>query len=416
MTDGLGPAASRLHEVFRREYGRVLATLIGEFRDFDLAEESLGDAFRDAATQWPGGGVPDAPAGWLLTVARRRAVDRLRRLETERRRTPLLVVPDAEPAPVDDQGVPDDRLRLLFTACHPALPPASQVALTLRVVGGLSTREIARAFLVSEPTMTRRIARAKAKIRDAGIPYRVPQGEEARRRLDGVLAVIYLVFNEGHTPTAGAGDRTDLQEEAIRLAETVHRLAPDEPEASGLLALLLLHASRREARARGGRLVPLPEQDRSRWDRARIERGRELVRRAFAGGAIGPYTAQAGIAAVHAEAPTYDATDWRRIVGLYDLLLDARDDPVVRLNRAVAVMEAGRPQEALAEVESLRTALGNYAPWLATYAEVLALVGRAGDAATAFDAAVRATTNATVRAHLRRRARDVRAGAWRVPD
>lgn len=399
-------AAARLAGAFRDEYGRVLAALIAELRDFDLAEEALADALRDAAAQWERRGVPDAPAAWLLTVARRRAVDRLRRLEAERRRLPLLVVPDTtDPPPVDDHGVPDERLRLLFTACHPALSRASQVALTLRVVGGLSTREIARAFLVSEATMTRRIARAKRKIRDARIPYRTPEGDEARRRLDGVLTVIYLVFNEGHTPTAGESDRVDLQEEAVRLAELVHRLTPDEPEAAGLLALLLLHSSRRGARARGRRLVPLPEQDRSRWDRSRIERGRGLVQDGFASGEVGPYLVQAAIAGVHAEAPSYDATDWRRIVALYDLLLEAREDPVVRLNRAVAVMEAGRPHDALAEVEALADDLHDYAPWLATWAEALARAGRRTEAATAFERAAAAAGNDAVRAHLRGRAR-----------
>lgn len=328
-----------------------------------------------------------------------------------RRRAPLLVVPDADDPPESDPaGIADERLRLLCTACHPALARSAQVALTLRVVGGLRTAEVARAFLVSEAAMERRITRAKRKIRDAGIPYAVPSQAELPRRLAAILAVVYLVFTEGHTASAGAElHRLDLQEEAVRLAELLHELLPGDTEVTGLLALLLLSASRREARTAGGRPVPLAEQDRSRWDRIRLTRGVELVRDAMTRGIAGPYLLQGAIASVHAEAVSYDTTDWRRIVAYYDLLVEAGDTPVVRLNRAIAVLESGDHAAALEQVDALGEELGAYHPWHATRAEVLARLDRPGASAAAFRRAIELCDNQAVADHLRTRLGAVRA-------
>ena len=406
-----GLAAHRqLADTVREEYGRVLSVLIRDLRDFDLAEEALADAITEAAASWPALGSPDNAGAWLLTVARRRAIDRLRRREVARRRTPLLIVPDTTgPVDVDPDGIADERLRLLCTACHPSLSRPAQVALTLRVVAGLRTAEIAQAFLVSEAAMEQRITRAKRKIRDAGIPYAVPSEAELPRRLTAILTVIYLVFNEGHTASSGSVvQRVELQEEGIRLAAVLRDLLPDDTEVAGLMALLLLTASRRDARERGGRPVPLPEQDRSRWDRERLVRGVGLVRDALAQGVAGPYLLQAAIAAVHAEAVSYDTTDWRRIVAYYDLLVEALDTPVVRLNRAVAVMESGDPDAALEQVESLSDALESYYPWQATRGEVLARLGRPGASAAAFRRAIELCDNQAVATHLRSRLAEVR--------
>lgn len=408
---GLAPALAahrRLADTVRSEYGRVLSVLLRELREFDLAEEALADAIADAAGQWQSHGAPASPGAWLLTVARRRAVDRLRRREVAQQRMPLLVVPDDDPPELDPDGIPDERLRLLCTACHPALSRQAQVALTLRVVGGLHTREVARAFLVSEQAMEQRITRAKRKIRDAAIPYAVPPRSELARRLSAILAVVYLVFNEGHTASSGGGvDRPDLQEEAIRLAQLLHVLLPGDSEVQGMLALLLLHASRRDARVAGGRPVPLPEQDRSRWDRARIIEGVELVRQALARGVAGPYLLQAAIASVHAEAVSYDTTDWRRILAYYDLLVAASDTPVVRLNRAVARMEAGALEGAQDEIETLAEDLDRYHPWHATRGEVLARLGRTAEAQACLRRAIDLCDNDAVADHLRRRANDL---------
>jgi RNA polymerase sigma-70 factor, ECF subfamily len=395
----------QLERTIRAEYGRVLAVLLRELRDFDLAEDALGDAIVEAAGRWSPGREPEEPAAWLLAVARRRAVDRLRRRDTARRRAPLLVVPDADDPPDPGPGgIADERLRLLCTACHPALTRSAQVALTLRVVGGLRTAEVAQAFLVSETAMEQRITRAKRKIRDAGIPYAVPAEAELPRRLAAILAVVYLIFNEGHTASAGPElHRVDLQEEAIRLAELLHGTLPDESEPAGLLALLLLSASRRDARTAGGRPVPLPDQDRSRWDHGRLTRGVELVRATLARGIAGPYLLQAAIASVHAEAVSYDTTDWRRIVAYYDLLVEATDTPVVRLNRAIAVLESGAPAAALEQVDDLAGELEAYHPWHATRAEILLRLGDTAASVEAFRRAIERCDNESVAAHLRAR-------------
>jgi RNA polymerase sigma-70 factor, ECF subfamily len=401
----------QLERTIRSEYGRVLSVLLRELRDFDLAEDALGDAIVEAAEHWSHGRSPEEPAAWLLTVARRRAIDRLRRRSTARRRAPLLVVPDADdpPEPRSD-GIADERLRLLCTACHPALSRSAQVALTLRVVSGLRVREVAQAFLVSESAMEQRITRAKRKIRDAGIPYAVPASVELPRRLAAILAVVYLVFNEGHTASAGPVlHRVELQEEAIRLAELLHQILPDDTEAGGLLALLLLSASRRDARAAGGGPVPLPDQDRSRWDHDRLTRGVALARTTFARGTAGPYLLQAAIASVHAEAVSYDTTDWRRIVAYYDLLVEAADTPVVRLNRAIAVLESGAPAAALEQVDDLAPQLGAYHPWHATRAEILLRLGDTTASANAYRQAIERCDNEAVADHLRARLAQVSA-------
>lgn len=398
-------AHRRLAETFRAEYPRVLGALVAELREFELAEDALSDAMTAAAAQWPSRGLPREPAGWLLAVARRRAVDRLRRLGTERRKAPLLVMPEAqEPEVVAPGAVPDDRLRLLCTACHPALSTEAQVALTLRVVGGLTTGEIARAFLVPEPTMGQRISRAKRRIRDAGIPYAVPDADELTPRLAGIHAVIYLIFTEGHTATAGARlQRIELTDEAIRLATLLHELCPDDAETTGLLALLELTASRTPARWRGGRPVPLREQDRSRWEAARIAHGTALVAEGLGGGVAGPYLVQAAIAALHATAPSYRDTDWAEIIAWYDRLIDVRDDPVLRLNRAVARMEHGDTAAALAELDTLAGRLASFSHFHAARAEALDRLDRRDAAATALRTAIGLTDNAPLRDELTRR-------------
>jgi RNA polymerase sigma-70 factor (ECF subfamily) len=385
--------------VFREEYGRAVATLTRLLGDLDLAEEAVAEAFTVAVEKWAVDGLPPNPGGWIVTTARRRALDRIRRESTRDARQAEAVRLAEREAPEEVGPVQDDQLRLLFTCCHPALAPEARVALTLRLLGGLETPHIARAFLLPEATMAQRIVRAKKKIRDAGIPYRVPQDADLPDRLSSVLAVVYLVFNEGHS--ASEGDelvRVELCAEAIRLARLLVQLMPDEPEALGLLALLLLIESRRPARvALDGSLVLLPDQDRARWDGALIAEGQELVRRCLRRNAPGPYQLQAAINAVHSEG----VTDWRQVLKLYDQLLALAPSPVVALNRAVALAEVEGPEVALLEVEALE--LPAYLPFHLTRAELLARLGRQEQAVAAYDRAVALATNEVERRHLQQR-------------
>ena len=404
---------------FRDEWGRVLATLIRMTGDWDLAEECAQDAFAAALERWPRDGVPRRPGAWLTTTARNRAVDRLRRGATESAKVREIPVPSHtdEPDDLDDLGdddrsVRDDRLRLIFTCCHPALPLEARVALTLRTLAGLTTAEIARAFLVPEPTMAKRLARAKAKIRHAGIPYRVPPGHLLPERTGGVLAVLYLLFNEGYAATAGDRlVRQDLCAEAIRLARTLAMLMPDEPEALGLLALMLLHDARRDARTADGRLVLLEDQDRDLWDAPAIAEGRRLLDRALRMRQPGAYQLQAAIAALHDEAASPVETDWRQIVGLYDELLGLAPSPVVALNRAVAVALAGERErgpaglvEGLSLVDGLAGELASYSYLHAARGDLLRRLDRRTEARTAYRRALELTANEPERAFLRDRA------------
>ncbi|MFG1943147.1 RNA polymerase sigma factor [Nonomuraea sp. NPDC048826] len=387
-----------LDGVYRTEYGRCVATLTRVLGDIGLAEEAVQDAFAVAADKWREA-LPPNPGGWIVTTARNRAIDRLRRESTREARhaQALLLHQPAEPAEVGP--VRDDQLRMIFTCCHPALSPLARTALTLRLLGGLEVTEIARAYLVPDTTVAQRIVRAKKKIRDAGIPFRVPGPAELPDRLTSVLAVLYLIFNEGYTSTSGELLRTDLCLEAVRLARELAELMPGEPEVLGLLALLLLIEARRPARVGpSGELVPLAEQDRSSWNRELIAEGHELVRRCLRRDQPGPYQLQAAINAVHTDGP---ATDWKQVLALYDQLLRHTPTPVVALNRAVAVAEVHGPAAALAAVDELD--LPGYHLLPATRADLLARLGRTAEAVAAYDEAITLTANDTERAFLETR-------------
>ena len=399
--------------VYQSDWGRIVATLIRQFGDFDVAEESAQEAFAAAVNQWRTEGVPEIPRAWIIQTAKHKAIDRLRRqnrlqekIESYTELSPAITEPD-----YDTEEIPDDRLRLIFTCCHPALAPEAQVALTLRTLGGLETDEIARAFLVPAPTMAQRLVRAKRKIRDARIPYKIPDTKDMPERLDAVLTVIYLIFNEGYASTRGEHlVRTDLCAEAIRLARLVKALmAPPSSEATALLALMLLHDSRRNARVdAAGDLVVLEEQDRSRWHQPQIVEALPLVTEALSG-QPGPFALQAAIAAEHCKAATPEDTAWTRIVSFYDLLERVQPSPIVSLNRAVAVAMTAGPQTALTLIDSLEEELEDYHLFHAARADLLRRAGSRDEAAKSYESALKLVTNDSERRFLERRLGEVQA-------
>ena len=391
-----------VEQVFRGEYGRLIASLVRRFGDIDIAEEAAGEALVAALEKWPESGAPPNPGGWLTTTAGNRAVDRIRR-EKQRDAKHQAAFMHYDDSPHDPTGpVEDDRLRLLFTCCHPALAPEARIALTLRLLGGLTVAEIGRAFLVPETTMAQRITRAKKKIAAAKVPYRVPEPFDLPERLGGVLAVLFLVFNEGYL-ASGDGDpvRAELTGEAIRLTRVLRQLFPEEPEVAGLLGLLLLTEARREARVRNEQLVPLGEQDRAGWDRGLIAEGHDLVRECLAINRPGRYQILAAINAVHTDAPTVSDTDWSQVVALYDQLTRHDQSPIVALNRAVAVAELDGPKVALSLVD--RLPLAGYHAWHVARADMLRRLGRTAEAKESYDAAIAATQNSAERAYLSRK-------------
>ena len=396
----VSPTADDIARVFRDESGRCIATLVRVLGDIDLAEDAVQEAFVVAARTWPVAGLPPNPGAWITTTARNRAIDRFRRESSRERRETEATAMTAPDEPLDVGPLPDDQLRLIFTCCHPALSSEAHIALTLRLIAGLQTPEIAAAFLVPEATMAQRIVRAKKKIKATNLPYRVPDAAELPARLRSVLAVLYLIFTEGHrASTSDVLVREDLCTEAIRLSRLLCDLMPEEPEAVGLLALMLLTDARRATRVGDdGVLIPLPDQDRARWDRDEIAEGHDLVRRCLRRNQPGAYQVQAAIAAVHTDAPTADRTDWVQVLALYDQLVPFAPTPVVQLNRAVAVAEVRGPEEALQEVELLD--LDGYVPYHATRADLLRRVGRTAEAADAYDRAISLATADPERRYL----------------
>ena len=402
-------AAAQIETTFREEHGRVLAALISQLGDFTLAEDALQDALVNALERWAVDGVPRNPGAWLTAVAKRRAIDRLRRAATQERHAVILDDSAEQDEPEMDDSLPDERLKLMFTCCHPALALEAQVALTLHTLGGLSTPEVARAFLVSESTMAQRLARARKKIRDAGIPYRVPPADLLPERLDALLAVIYLIFNEGYVATSSAatsGDtlnRQELCKEAIRLGHILVSLLPDSAEAHGLLALMLLHDSRREARLNAaGELIVLDEQDRSRWDQEKIREGVAILDRALALNAPGPYQVQAAISALHAEAPTAEATEWHQIAALYDTLATMTPSVVVEVNRVVAVAMAYGADVGLQMLLRLQSQADGFYPYHAARADLLRRTHQREAAAEAYEQALALCSNSAERTYLQR--------------